>query len=57
MVHQCTKLHCERTHHKQVIRTNTIYTNILVVAYKLVNVYILILKMGCICVQSVSLWA
>ena len=24
-LHQCTKFHCERTHHKQVIGTDTVY--------------------------------
>ena len=54
MVHQCTKLHGWRTNHKQVIDTNTIYKfylpdAVVVVVY---NLYILILMMGCMCVQS-----
>ena len=40
MVHQCTKFHCERTHHKQVIGTITFHKffclRLFVVVYKLV---------------------
>ena len=55
LVHQCAKFHCERTHHKQVIGTNTVYTSLyclrlFVAVYKLV---MLILMMGWI---VLSLW-
>ena len=57
MVHQYTKFHCYRMHHKQVISTNTFYKFLFPEAVccclQTCNVYILIRMMGCIiCVQS-----
>ena len=46
MVHQCTKFNFERTHHKQVIGTNTFYCLHEAVCLQTCNVYIMILMMG-----------